>query len=252
MPRLAFNRHAALRAGAHEHDGLHRKRRVELKLAPHPYPHRSPFIQVRSNTRCHDPGEAIGSSVAQGTSPKTTARGHIYELERESCRVSWASRPMNQELRRAASVSKIIDSPSRVIGPRYKTTNRRPATPTPRRVTLLLRLAHGRLPGHTQLITCGSSPNLGGVVLPLAHLGDDDGGVHVRLRPARQRLKRDGRCRAVIDEREHIARAEGQDRLSVVPLGAGPGPVDRVVTAAPLTNSANRPGSTPDTENVTS
>src|SRR6202035_4146777 len=49
MPRLAFNRHTAVRARAQEHDGLHRKRRVEVKLAPHPYPHRPRFIQFRRN-----------------------------------------------------------------------------------------------------------------------------------------------------------------------------------------------------------
>ena len=105
MPRLAVNRHAAVRAGAQEHDGRHRKRRVEVKLAPHPYPHQSPFVRVRSNARFHDRGDTIGTSPCSKRVAQDDG-GHIA--------VTFTS----------FNIINIDASPSRVIGPGSKTTDR--------------------------------------------------------------------------------------------------------------------------------
>lgn len=55
MPRLPFNRHAAGLARAHEDHGGNRERGVEVKLAPHPYPHESRSCPLRAEEPCPRP-----------------------------------------------------------------------------------------------------------------------------------------------------------------------------------------------------
>jgi hypothetical protein len=45
MPRLPFNHHATVRAGAHKDDRGYRERGGEAKLAPYPYRHEPPVAQ---------------------------------------------------------------------------------------------------------------------------------------------------------------------------------------------------------------
>ena len=123
IPRLAFNRNAAVRAGAHQHDGRHRKRRVEAKLAPAPVSVCAASGETHGSTTLSDHRQPSSLSARRATRRRAD-RGHIHKLLPASCRSPYVARSVDHtvELRVLLGDRKVLTGG--VIGPRSKTTHR--------------------------------------------------------------------------------------------------------------------------------